>query len=51
MTVGESDPSAPPVQEAGADGAGPSLINGTTSEVPPLTPAAWLRSRSGQPAA
>ena len=30
---------------------GPRLANGTTSEVPSLTPAAWLRHRSGQPAA
>jgi hypothetical protein len=29
----------------------PRLANGTTSEVPSLTPAAWLRHRSGQPAA
>ena len=29
----------------------PRLANGTTSEVPSLTPSAWLRARPGQPAA
>ncbi|MEN9285722.1 MAG: hypothetical protein RLZZ179_3215 [Verrucomicrobiota bacterium] len=29
----------------------PRLANGTTSEVPSLTPYAWLRARSGHPTA